>query len=234
MTVAIALEGGLTFLASAALAPNRLVTRDSNNKMEYAVGKTSEIYVTDERALAADQLIAVFRLDPDALFRLTADGAATQYANAYQAAAGKVSATPGGRLVGLFYDAAGADGDIVRVLPLSRSQAMAVEACTADRTVLASECDGRVFTTVGAAGTVIFALPAATLGMELKFRVGAAQELRIDPNGTEKVSLPSTGVPGAAGKYLTADAAGESVYLVCAKVGEWSVFGFTGTWTAEP
>lgn len=233
MTVAIALDGGLTFPAAGALAPNRLVTRDSSNKLDYAAAKTAEVYVTDERALAADQYIAVFPLNLDCMFRLTADGAITQYANVYQAASGKISATAGGRLVGHAYDAAAADGDIIRVKPIFRSSQMAVEACTADRTVLASECDGRVFTTVGAAGTVVFALPAATLGMHVRFRVGAAQELRIDPNGSELVSLPSTGVPGAAGKYLTANAAGESVELICAKAGEWSAYGFTGTWTAE-
>jgi hypothetical protein len=63
--------------------------------------------------------------------------------------------------------------------------------------------------------------------------VGAAFELRIDPNGTETIALPSTGVQGAAGKYLVADADGETVDIECTKTGQWSVFGFTGTWTAE-
>lgn len=70
-------------------------------------------------------------------------------------------------------------------------------------------------------------------GLHYYFRVSVAQELRIDPNGSETISLPSTGVPGAAGKYLTADAIGETVRLVCAVTGSWSVFGHTGTWTAE-
>lgn len=108
-----------------------------------------------------------------------------------------------------------------------------VEAHTADDT-LTSEESGSVHTTVGAAGTVVLTLPAAAVGLEYFFRVGAAQELRIEPNGTDQVSLPSTGVPGTAGKYLTANADGESVHLVCAKAGQWTAFGFTGTWTAEP
>jgi hypothetical protein len=70
-------------------------------------------------------------------------------------------------------------------------------------------------------------------GLKYRFRVGAAEELRIDPNGTETISLPSTGVPGAAGKYLVADAIGETVDVECVVAGTWSVFGFTGTWTAE-
>jgi hypothetical protein len=47
------------------------------------------------------------------------------------------------------------------------------------------------------------------------------------------IALPSTGVAGAAGKYLTANADGESVHLMCTKAGTWTAFGFTGTWTAE-
>jgi len=103
---------------------------------------------------------------------------------------------------------------------------------TADYTVLASE-SGKLFSTVGASGTVVFAMPAATVGLKYRFHVGAAQELRIDPNGTETISLPSTGVAGAAGKYLTANAAGETVDLECVSAGTWACFGFTGTWTAE-
>lgn len=107
-----------------------------------------------------------------------------------------------------------------------------VVAKTADYTVTKAD-SGKTFTTVGAAGTVVFGLPAALVGMKYRFRVGAAQELRIDPNGTETIALPSTGVQGAAGKYLTANADGETVDIECTKAGEWSVFGYTGTWTAE-
>ncbi len=92
---------------------------------------------------------------------------------------------------------------------------------------------GTGFTSVGATGAIVLTLPAALVGMHYYFRVGAAYELRIDPNGTETISLPSNGVPGAAGKYLAADAVGETVHLVCATAGTWSVFGYTGTWAAE-
>jgi len=107
-----------------------------------------------------------------------------------------------------------------------------VEAHTAGDTLTAAE-SGSVHTTVGAGATVTLALPAAAVGLEYFFRVGAAQELRIDPDGTETIALPSTGVQGAAGKYLTANADGETVHLMCTKAAQWSVFGFTGTWTAE-
>lgn len=102
---------------------------------------------------------------------------------------------------------------------------------TANYTVLKSQ-NGQAFTNTGAGGAITLALPAAEVGMHYYFRVSVAQELRIDPNGTETISLPSNGVPGSAGAYLTADAIGETVRLVCIVAGTWSVFGYTGTWTA--
>lgn len=107
-----------------------------------------------------------------------------------------------------------------------------VEAHTADDTLGVAE-SGSVHTNTGAAGTITFSLPAAVVGLEYFFAVGAAQQLRIDPNGTETIALPSTGVQGAAGKYLVADAVNESVHLMCTVAGTWTAFGFTGTWTAE-
>jgi hypothetical protein len=63
--------------------------------------------------------------------------------------------------------------------------------------------------------------------------VEAAQELRLDPSGTQTIALPSSGVQGAAGKYLTADAVGEKVDLICITTGTWDVVSYSGTWTAE-
>lgn len=110
-----------------------------------------------------------------------------------------------------------------------------VEAHTANDTLTAEEC-GTCHTNAGAAGAITFTLPAATaanVGLHYYFAVRAAQELRIDPDGTDTISLPSDGVPGAAGKYLTANAVGESVRLVCVAVGTWAAFGSHGTFTHE-
>lgn len=107
-----------------------------------------------------------------------------------------------------------------------------VSAKTANYTVVVQDTNS-VFNTVGAVGAVTFALPIATTGLAYFFRVGAAQELRLDPNGVEVIALPSTGVAGAAGKYLTCATDGATVYIMCTKAGAWSVFGFTGTWTME-
>ena len=119
-----------------------------------------------------------------------------------------------------------------RFLTYDKVALRTVEAHTAGDTLTTAE-SGSIHTNTGASGAITIVLPAATVGLEYFFRVGAAQELRIDPNGTETISLPSTGVPGAAGKYLTADAVGETVHLVCCAAGSWSVMGYTGTWTAE-
>lgn len=114
----------------------------------------------------------------------------------------------------------------------ARSNVSKVSVKTADFSVSAAD-SGRTFDSTGASATITASLPAATPGLKYRFRVGAAQQLRLDPNGTEVIALPSTGVAGAAGKYLVADAAGETIDIECVTAGVWSVFGYTGTWTAE-
>ncbi|MGI8423579.1 MAG: hypothetical protein ACR2NO_05630 [Chloroflexota bacterium] len=104
---------------------------------------------------------------------------------------------------------------------------------TAAARTLTGDENGKTFSTKGAAAAVTFTLPAATVGLRYNFYVGAAFECRIDPAGAEQISLPSTGVAGAAGKYLTADAVGETVALVCCEAARWACFGYTGTWVAE-
>jgi hypothetical protein len=92
---------------------------------------------------------------------------------------------------------------------------------------------GGTLTNTGATGVTVFNLPAAVVGYEVRARVDAAFALRLDPNGSEQIALPSTGVPGAVGKYLEADAIGENVHLKCNEAGIWDVVSYTGTWTAE-
>jgi hypothetical protein len=127
---------------------------------------------------------------------------------------------------------AGLAGVTARSIPSTAVAVRTAEAHTAGDTLTAAE-SGSVHTNAGASGAIVLALPAATVGLEFFFGVRAAQELRIDPNGSETISLPSDGIPGAAGKYLTANAIGETVHLVCVTAGTWAVMGFTGTWTAE-
>lgn len=107
----------------------------------------------------------------------------------------------------------------------------AVSAKTANYTVTTNDV-GATFTNDGAAGAITFALPAATVGQWYRFVVKAAQELRLDPNGSETISLP-TGVQQAAGKYIGADAVGERISVECVKAGAWETHEAVGTWTAE-
>jgi hypothetical protein len=110
---------------------------------------------------------------------------------------------------------------------------LSVEAHTTNDTLTVSET-GTWHTNTGASGTITITLPAATVGLRYGFACNAVQELRIDPNGTETISLPSTGVAGAAGKYLTANAVGENVEIACLIAGTWGVLNYIGTWAAEP
>jgi hypothetical protein len=100
-------------------------------------------------------------------------------------------------------------------------------------TTLSAADVGKVFTNNGASGTITFTLPASVVGHYFRFDVLAAQQLRIDPDGTETIGLPSTGAQQASGKYIVADAIGESIEVYCVKVGSWHVRG-VGTWTVEP
>lgn len=110
--------------------------------------------------------------------------------------------------------------------------AITVEAHTAADTLTAAE-NGTAHTNTGASGTIAITLPPATPGLNFYFGIGAAQILQIEPATGETISLPSTGVPEAANDYIAADAIGESVRLVCLKAANWSVMGYTGTWTGQ-
>jgi|GEM_PF-7050238 len=103
----------------------------------------------------------------------------------------------------------------------------------ADGAVITAAQNGAIISNKAAVAAAVFALPAALPGMEFTAIVEAAQELRLDPNGTETIALPSTGVQGAAGKYISADALGEKVKLICLTAGTWSVAFYSGNWTAE-
>lgn len=105
-----------------------------------------------------------------------------------------------------------------------------VEAKTANYTVTADDV-GKTFTNTAAGGAITFALPPATVGLWYRFVAKAAQELRVDPNGTETIAL-DTGVQQAAGAYLTFNAIGERVTVECVKAGEWETSDPVGTITA--
>jgi len=106
---------------------------------------------------------------------------------------------------------------------------------TVNRTVDRNFCArGGFISNVGATATVQIQLPPATPGLQFFAIVKAAQILRPKPYGTETMALPSSGVQGAAGKGVEADAVGESGHWVCTTPGTWDYVGpIDGTWTAE-
>lgn len=129
--------------------------------------------------------------------------------------------------------AAKVDGVTSAVVALNRRRYPApISTRTADSTLTAFE-SGTIISNVGASGTTTHTLPAAIPGLEFGLRVGVAQALRFDPNGSETVSLPGTGVVQAAGKYLTCSTIGCVLMLKCFVAGTWSVISSTGTWTIE-
>ena len=233
-------SGNMSFPSGAALAVNRRVKLSSGN-LAYAGAGEAGIGVLLNATFVDANFSTGFTHGTVALSseggtqKMVAAGAISAGADVWSAASGKVNDVANGSYIGKALEAAAADNDVIEVVALpqqSDGETTSVEAKTADYTVTVGD-SGKTLTTKGAAGTVVMALPAAVVGLLYRFYVGAAQELRIDPNGTETISLPSTGVAGAAGKYLTANAIGETVELRCCEAGTWAAFGFTGTWTAE-
>ncbi len=137
-------------------------------------------------------------------------------------------------ILGYALDSAAAAGKVrVRVAPAARlDRSNTVLAKTANYTMALADL-GKVITNTAATGAITIALPAAVVGYEVIARVDAAYGLQLDPNGTEQICLPSTGVPGTGGKYIVADAVNEGVHLKCHETGIWDVISYTGTWTAE-
>ena len=99
--------------------------------------------------------------------------------------------------------------------------------------VLTAAHSGNICTNTGAGAAASWDLPAATAGLEYFFFVTAAQELRITPNALETIGLPSSGAQQAGGKYITANAAGKYVHIVCITAGQWETLNYRGTWGVE-
>ena len=92
---------------------------------------------------------------------------------------------------------------------------------------------GAIVDNTPSGSAAVFNLPAALVGMEFYFYVLAAFALRINPDGTETIGLPSSGAQQAGGKYIEADAVGEYVHIACVKAGQWETLDYRGTWTVE-
>jgi len=103
----------------------------------------------------------------------------------------------------------------------------------ANYTILTPQDNGKLFVSTAA---ITITLPAATVGQHYFFSVGSANDLTIATTGTNTVSLPATGIPGAASKGIVAGAIGESIHLGCALALNWVTLGgqgVAGIWVAE-
>lgn len=127
----------------------------------------------------------------------------------------------------------GFDTDGKALVDTTRAETGAVGGHDTDGATLTVLDSGAVISNLGASGAATWVLPKAVPGLEFRFAVKVAQQLRIDPNGTETIELPSTAAQQAAGKYIVADAIGEFIHLRCLVAGTWSVVASGGTWTAE-
>jgi len=226
--------GVSTYQAAAATAKHLRVKDNGSSKLTTAGATDIELGTARDAATAADEYIGVYDRTKPGTVRMVASGAVTAFARVYAAASGKITASENENCIGRALEAATADGDVIEVLRDDQQTRFlrSSEAHTAADTLSAID-SGKMHTSVGATGAITLTLPAATAGLEYFFRVGAAQELRLDPNGTETIALPSTGVQGAAGKYLTANADGESLHIMCDTAGDWTCYGYTGTWAHE-
>lgn len=229
-----AVRGSRTFQSSAPLAARGLRVKldPTTGQLVLAGALDRELGTNEEITYAAGELVAVVLPQTDATVYFIASEAIAARAPFYGAADGKVQATPNGNLLGIALEAAGEDGDSFEGVRLAAPGTVPVEDVTADRTLTAAE-SGRLYTTIGAAGPVVLTLPPATPGLAFSFRVGAAQDLRVLPAGVETIADPATGVQGGAGKYLAANADGETLAIASTKAGEWSAIGAVGTWTLE-
>lgn len=193
-----------------------------------------ELGTMEQESFASGNKVSVRIQSAIGTTKMIAAGAITKGDLVYGAASGKVSSTANVNPIGRALTTVTADDDIVEVLrhPMEFPVLRTAEAHTANDTLTVAE-SGSIHTTFGATGTVTLTLPAAVVGLEYFFQVGAGEEMRLNPDGTETISLPSTGVVEGAGDYITATIAGETAHIVCCEAGTWAVMGWTGTWTDE-
>ena len=91
---------------------------------------------------------------------------------------------------------------------------------------------GITVTNHGASTACEFDLPAATVGMKVTAHVVVAQNLALDPNGTEHIFNGSLADIGA-GTPCLANAVGESATFECLLAGQWNITKSVGTWDAD-
>lgn len=100
---------------------------------------------------------------------------------------------------------------------------------TADYTVTATDAQAKVFHNTGAAGTVVFTLPAASDGLRVTFIVTVAQILNIKTGTTDTIRVAAA-VSTATTGSVQASTIGNTLTLVCLGT-QWVAESYVGTWT---
>lgn len=85
----------------------------------------------------------------------------------------------------------------------------------------------KILSNNGAGGGFIFTLPLAVPGMELRFYVASANNMRVDPNNSDQFRAAGLG------KYKESSTVGSKLKLVCIVANIWE-FEESGTWATEP
>jgi hypothetical protein len=99
---------------------------------------------------------------------------------------------------------------------------------TASYTVLTTDL-GTAFTNNGAAGAVIFTLPAAAIGLYYRFTCFVAQTLEVLCVGSDKIAVGTTNSAAAGNAQVATPFA--SLSIRCDVTGQWVATSSTGTWT---
>jgi deoxyribodipyrimidine photolyase-like uncharacterized protein len=105
-------------------------------------------------------------------------------------------------------------------------------AYTADATIGAMNAV-HLLTNAGATAAVELTLRPAKVNDWFIATVKAAYEFKINPNGSEKITSADGATLSGAGKYISADAVGETIEAHCFADGEWTITNSRGTWTVE-
>lgn len=87
--------------------------------------------------------------------------------------------------------------------------------------------NGLTLTNYASGGVVTYNLPVSVAGLQFSFASVLANNMHIDPNGSEVIR------GGGAGKYLSLDSVGASVTLLCRVSGYWDIIQSNGTTSFE-
>lgn len=105
---------------------------------------------------------------------------------------------------------------------------LSVGAKTANGTLTAAECYGRLITNTGASGAIVLTLPTPVVGMHFRVFLTVAQDVDLNAaNGTQILVLTN-----ATGDAISSAAGiGNSIELVAVSATTWAAFAVSGTWT---